>query len=819
MTHGRSIVRARARIQAALTLLGCLVLAQARAQMLPQARAGGGAPLVTAPDTHAMPAGSLDAIDRASAPLVHRADGAGSNAHEVYLDVEINGQPTQQIVHFLESAGKLSATGEDLASLGISLDRAHIARDAVVPLDSIPGLAYTYDAGRQRVEIHAADAIRTPFTFDSRTSEPIARATASRGVLINYDAFAQSDTDARLALWSEERYFDLAGVFSNTGIAYLYKQDQRYVRFDTSWAHSNPDALTTTQLGDTISSSLAWSRSIRIAGLQWRSNFALRPDLVTFPVPALSGSAVVPSSVDLYINQVRQFSGAVPSGPFVVNDVPGITGGGNATVVTRDALGRSIVTSVPLYIDTRMLSAGLASYSVEAGFLRRAYGIESFDYDPHPAFSGSARYGVSDVLTIESHGEATSGLYNAGAGVLVRLGTVGVVNAAVAASTGHLAGTQVSAGYQMIQPQFSLDMQTVRAFGNYGDLAAADGTPVPSATDRVTVSVPVFNTQTIGLSYLGYKYPGAPSSHIASLSYSLNLGSLVSINLSGFKDFGQGQTSGAFLSLNIGLGDNISVSMNGGEQDGRANYSAQAQRPPDYEGGWGWGAQGGGNGIVKYGLGQLQYLGRYGEATAVVQDIGGATTESLDLSGAVVIMDGSVEAARRIYDGFALVSTDGVAKIPVLHENRVIGLTDAGGHLLVPDLNSYQVNHIAIDSMNLPADARVSTTAQKVVPQSESGVLAHFPVARYSAASITIVDAQGKPLAPGSHVRDVESGAQTIIGYDGMTFIDGLQADNHLHIEMGAASCDVAFPYTRPTDGSLPALGPFVCRPSKEARP
>lgn len=811
-------MRARARIQPALALLGCLALIEVRAQTPPNARTDGSTQ-AGMPGVRAMPSEPFDMADSASTPLVHRADRSDTNAHDVYLEVEINGEPTPLIVHFLEASGKLSATGDDLASIGIAIDRAHIARDAMVPLDSIAGLTYTYDAGKQRVEFRVADAIRTPYTFDSRPTEPIAHATASRGVLINYDAFAQTDTDARLALWSEERYFDPAGVFSNTGIAYLYRQDQRYVRYDTSWAHSNPEALTTTQVGDTISSSLTWSRSIRLAGLQWRSNFALRPDLVTFPVPSLSGTAVVPSSVDLYINQVRQFSGAVPSGPFVVNDVPGITGGGNATVVTRDALGRSVVTSVPLYIDTRMLSTGLASYSVEAGFLRRAYGIESFDYDSHPAMSASARYGVSDLLTIESHGEATSGVYNAGAGVLVRLGTAGVINTAVAASVGHLTGTQISAGYQIIQPRFSIDLQTVRAFGRYGDLAAADGTPVPNASDRVTVSVPMFDTQTVGLSYLGYRYPGAPASHIASLSYSLNLGSLVSINLSGFKDFGQGKTSGAFLSLNIGLGDNISVSANGGEQDGRASYSAQATRPPDYQGGWGWGVQAGGNGIVNYGQGQLQYLGRYGEATAVVQDIGGMTTGSLDLSGAVVIMDGSVEAARRIYDGFALVSTDGVAGIPVLHENRLIGATDAGGHLLVPDLNAYEVNRVAIDSMHLPADARVSSTMQSVVPQSESGVLAHFPVARYSAASITIVDTQGKPLAPGSRVRDIESGAQSIVGYDGITFIDGLQADNHLHIDHQDGSCDVSFPYTRSTDGSLPTLGPFVCRPSKEAQP
>src|SRR5690606_25058498 len=102
--------------------------------------------------------------------------------------------------------------------------------------------------------------------------------------------------------------------------------------------HSDPQSLVTTQVGDTISGSLSWTRSLRMAGLQWRRNFSLRPDLITFPMPAFGGSAVVPSTVDVYINNIRRYSGNVPSGPFVIDNVAGITGFGQANVITRDAL-------------------------------------------------------------------------------------------------------------------------------------------------------------------------------------------------------------------------------------------------------------------------------------------------------------------------------------------------------------------------------------------------------------------------------------------------------------------------------------------------
>ncbi|TFE47203.1 fimbrial biogenesis outer membrane usher protein [Paraburkholderia dipogonis] len=754
-----------------------------------------------------MPAANVDSA-RSVTTKPAQTSAAG---RDLYLEVMLNGQRTSLIAHFRESDGRLSATARDLSDIGVATEKLGAADTATLELDQIPGLRYHYDAGRQSIDLQVPDAIRKPYTFDTRELAQTPNATASRGFLINYDAFAQTDTNAQFALWSEQRYFDPAGVLSNTGIAYLYRDLHRYVRYDTSWSTSNPAALSTTQFGDTISSSLDWSRSIRIGGFQWRSNFALRPDLVTFPVQALSGTAVVPSAVDLYINNVRQFSGNVPSGPFIVNNVPGITGAGEATVITHDALGRTISTSLPLYVDTRMLAAGLSSYSFEAGFLRRGYGIDSFSYDPRPAVSATARRGMSDTLTLEGHAEATGGLVNAGAGALVRMGMAGVINGSVSGSAGKLNGTQLGLGYQLIEPHFSIDAQTLRAYGNYGDLAARDGTPVPTATDRVTLALPFFSRQTLSLSYIGYRYPGVPASRIGSLSYTLNFGNLASLTLSTYKDFLQHNAQGVFLTASFGLGNNTAINASVGRQNGQSTYNVNAQRPPDYAGGWGWGVQAGGSGAVPYRQAQAQYLGRYGEVTALAQDIDRHAGASLDVAGAIVLMDRTVQPARRIDDGFALVATGGVARVPVLHENRVIGTTDRGGHLLIPDLNAYQHNQVGIDSMNLPADARIATTAMDLVPKSRAGVLASFRVSRYSAASVILRSADGHLMPPGTRVHHVESGVDTIVGYDGLTFIEKLQHDNHLEVENDAVTCSVEFIYERPANGSLPTIGPLTC--------
>jgi outer membrane usher protein len=91
-------------------------------------------------------------------------------------------------------------------------------------------------------------------------------------------------------------------------------------------------------------------------------------------------------------------------------------------------------------------------------------------------------------------------------------------------------------------------------------------------------------------------------------------------------------------------------------------------------------------------------------------------------------------------------------------------------------------------------------------------VLAHFPIARYAAASIALRDGEGKPLPPGTRVHHEESGTDTVVGYDGLTFVGELRAENHLRLEGADWHCTVSFGYRAPADHSLPVIGPLLCQ-------
>jgi len=730
----------------------------------------------------------------------------------------LNGEATGLILRFTRGqTSGLRSSVQNLRDLELDPKLFGMEASQEFDLDQVKGLSYSYDAARQGIALRVDDALRAPIAVSARSVRKPGVATVTPGAVINYDAFTRLGQDRSTSIANEVRYFNTSGVLTSTGVLNYSSQLREYIRFDTAWVHSDPDTLETWQVGDLISSSLTWSRSLRMGGVQWRRSFDLRPDLLTFPSASLGGSAVVPTAVSLYINGVRQVDTAVPSGPFIINQVAGINGAGQATLVTHDATGRAISTSIPLYVDTRMLAEGLTDYSVELGVLRRRYTTASFDYSRSPAVIGSLRRGLDNSLTLEAHGEAGRGVVNGGGGLLWRLGRGGVLSGSLAASGGQLdrasaRGAQATLGYQYLSARFSVDMQSQRASANYSDLGTAEGSPVVRASDRINVGLSLPGGQGVSLSAVSLRAPLVPPARVVALNYSVTLGLGLYFSASAFRDYRDEKARGVFFSLSGSFGDRISVNASRGRQNGVRNTTYTVTRSADYSGGFGWGLQSSQTNDTRLRQGQLTYLGNYGQITGYTMDTGGRRTSSVDVAGSLVVMDSSVHAARQVGAGFGLVSTDGVGGVPVLQENQVIGRTSSSGYMLVPNLTPYLQNQVGIDITRLPLDARIASSSQAVVPARMSGVLVRFPVETYEAASVILHDAAGKPLAAGTEVQHVESGNRTVVGFDGVAFVDHLQALNHLRATVDGVPCVVEFSYTPVKGNPLATMGPFACK-------
>ncbi|GLO47231.1 hypothetical protein PPUN109347_37940 [Pseudomonas putida] len=739
----------------------------------------------------------------------------------LYLELLVNQMPRAELVPVQQRAGQLYLDSEVLRGAGVSLPGNP---QGEVALEAIAGLHADYDSQNQRLLLQVPPAWLPDQQLGDRNLYPASDARSSFGALFNYDLYL-NDTDdggSYLAAWNELRLFDSWGTFSSTG---QWRQSfngapaddtrQGFLRYDTTWRFTDEPRLLTYEAGDLVTGALPWSSSVRVGGLQLSRDFAVRPDLVTYPLPAFSGEAAVPTSLDLFINGYKSSTTELQPGPYTLTNVPFINGAGEAVVVTTDALGRQVSTTLPFYVTSSLLQQGLADYSVAAGSLRRDYGVRDFAYGPGVA-SANLRYGVSDIFTLETHAETAESLMLGGLGGNMRLGNFGVLNAALAQSRfdgdkGH----QVALGYQYNSQRIGFSYQRLQRHGDYADLTRVDSQDIQLSqrSEQVTLSLNLNEYGNIGAGYFDVRAGDGTRTRLINLSYSRPLWGSSSVYLSANREVGDSRWAvQAQLVIPFDLHGTLALGMERsqeGESLQRVNYS----RATPVGGGVGYNlGYAAGSERDAYHQADVTWRLQSVQLQAGVYGSSGEMTRWADASGSLVWMDAGLFAANRIDDAFVVVSTGGYADVPVRYENQEVGRTDADGHLLVPYGSGYYRGKYEIDPMDLPPDILAPEVEQRVAVRRGSGYLLEFPLRRVLAASVELVDADRQALKLGSRVTHAESGGQAVVGWDGLVYLENLAAHNRLQVELeGGGHCQVAFDLPE-AQGSIPLIGPLVCK-------
>jgi outer membrane usher protein len=703
--------------------------------------------------------------------------------------------------------------------------------DQLIGLSELPGLTWRLDEKTQTVYIETTNDRLIPVQLQLDANE---RATGRRviesgtGVTLNYDTvgtFAGGRNGGTGSL--DLRAFSPWGVLSSDWLAYAGATSNGLgtntaIRLDSTYSFADVNSLRRYSLGDFITGGLGWTRPIRLEGIQVRSDFSMRPDLVTFPLPSIGGSAAVPSTVDLLVNGTSVISSPIEAGPFEVPQLPVISGAGTISMTVTNALGQQVTVNQPFYASSALLAPGLQTFSAQAGLARRNWGSVSNDYGK---IAGTALYrrGLTPMFTVEGSAEGTPGAFMAGAGAVVQIGSLGVVNFAAAASTGSgHTGAQFSAGAQRIGRVFSLGASVIVANRDYLDVAAMNGSGVPRKQIGAFTSLSLRRIGSAGVAYAGLDQDAAPSSvqlnvapvehsHILSANYSRPFGR-VSIYVSEFRDLVNSGNGGLQAGLTIPFGRRSSIDISGTSQ---GTGQAQVQQPAAMIGQWGYDA------FISAGdtthvFAQGQYKSHVGLFTAGVDSEGGTTTLRLETQGALSWVDRGLFPSNTIYDSFAIVDTTPMAHVHVLQENRDVGHTDSTGRLLVPDMRSFDLNHIAIVATDIPPDSAVHDNTREVRPQDRSGVVVRFAVKITHGALLRLVDEAGALVPLGSTATLRATGVTVPVGYDGDAYVEDLSPHNEVTVErMDGRRCTVAFDY-RPVPGDIPLIGPLRC---KEPRP
>ena len=753
----------------------------------------------------------------ASAQAAQKVQGAVEPFAEAIVELTINEQDTPVTLLVRRDAdGTLLVRAVDLAPLRLrtpARGAVQVNGERYYRIGSEIGAVVSFDEATQSARVLLPTRAFLPTRKQAATADAPACATGAPGAFVNYDvSLEQSGSDRQGGGFFELGLFGTQGVGTATMVARVEGGRRSLARLDTTWTRDFPDQLATLRLGDSISTPGAWGRAVRFGGVQYGTNFSTQPSLVTTPLLAAQGEALVPSTVDVFVNGRQVASEAVPPGPFAIDNVPALTGAGQLQVVVTDVLGRQQVLSQPYYSGAALLRADLAEYSVEVGSLRENYGAESFDYGD---LIGSATYrrGLTNTLTAGTRLEAQgNGTFAVGADSAWQAGGLGIVTTHVAAGgDGNQSGFLGGIGLEHNGRYISTYAQTQYATREFLQLGTSALERTPRQRTFAGLGFDFARYGNVQLAYGLQSFYDAESVQTLGLNYSLTVGRLGYLGLFATHATADEAATTVLLTWTLPFGERRTLSTAlqqssepaAGGGGFEAYSSLQQDLPTDTGMGYRLSLSSSADRDAS-----VAYQGGAGIATVDYASRDGTTGVRVGATGAVALTSAGAMTARRLDQSFAVVQVADYPGLTVFVDNQPVGRTDERGRVLVDSLRAYERNEISVDPTEVPMDGALAQASMAVTPAYRSGAVVRFPVSRAHAATMRLVQTDGTPVPAGA-IATVGN-RQFPVALDGLLYAEGMASATRVIAHWQGGQC--AAVAQRPAgNDAVPDLGTLRC--------
>lgn len=736
---------------------------------------------------------------------------------EVALAVILNGEPRDAAILRQDEGGRLHAPAAAMERWGLAL-RSGQESESWITLDDLPGVRYRLDASRATLVLDAEPIALRGRSWGMAATRRAMPTAPQPGGFLNYTLLAEGSDETRASALFELGAFGRSGILlsgfalSSRSLADTPEGTHRFARLDTAFRTDDPQRMRTLVLGDAINRPGSWGRPVRFGGIQYGTNFATQPQFVTAPLLATSGTAAVPSVVDVYVNRQLVSREQVPAGPFSITNIPPVTGAGEVSVVVRDPLGREQVLSRPFYASASLLRAGLDDFSFAAGPLRTSYAVDMGTYSSLLA-SGTWRRGLSDRVTGEVHAEAAQGIGAAGVAADWLVPDLGIVSSGAAGSGSEAgAGLLGFVGAEHLGSRFSVAARSYFATAAFRQVGADPPYESLQRLSFANLTLQLGGMGALGLAWVSQRYRGADKLDVPSATYAVPLGRAAFFSLTASRTIGSSSSTSLFAAIMIPLGPRQTSSLSA-QRNRNAGAPAtdelaltMQQSLPVGEG-WGYRLFADSERRVQAGAAYQGSHGLYSIDAARDRNADGVRAQ---VAGSLGLLDGHVFAARQLTDSFAVVRAGGYEGVRVQADNQHVAVTGASGYAVVPRLRAYEENRLSIDFKGLPIDARVDTPRAVAVPYYRAGVLVDFSVRRESGVTMTVVQGSGEPVPASARVRISDRADALIVGHGGVLYVPDPPPTIEGEARWGERRC--AFRTSpKPSNDPLPDLGRVTC--------
>ena len=735
---------------------------------------------------------------------------------EWVLSVTLNGRALDQGVLFIEDprSGRLAVELAVAQAWRLRIDpNSLLSFEGVpfLPLDTIDGIESSLDQFALVLDLQippeAFDLAR--IDIDERTTFT---PTPGTGAFFDYDMLltgGQGVGDQLDSLF-ETGIFAAGNVLITNFRLEDAASDPDLQRLETTFSRDFPDRRATFRLGDSLTQSGSFAQSARFGGLQWSTNFATDPAFVTFPLPSIGGLAEQDSVVDVIVDNLTRATEAVTPGPFTIDNVPVVTGGGEVQLRVTDLLGRERLVTQSYYVSTRLLKQGLDEFSYEAGFKRDNFGAKSFDYGDLLA-TATHRYGFTDGITGELHAEAEADRVSLVGGGALLLGPFGLLTGGVGGSLDDDEGSGAvgQAAYEYIGRRFNIGARTRYTSSDFRQAAGDDGRF--ERVDQFNVGFDALDFGRFGVLLLNQARNDSQDQRSATATYSLPIGPGALV-LNAARTIEPDRDYAVTAAYAVSLGPTTSVTATGRTSNNSDRARLQYNRT---------------RGASELGLdyrvateigddnrpidARVGYQTSYFGTDLDVERFSGDNRFRLGVNGSAAMVDGTFGLTRRIGRSFGLVDLPGFPNVRVYLDNREAGTTDASGKLMLPNLRPYEPNRIRLAVEDLPLSADIVTAETAAVPYGRSGMTIDFGITAVERATVTLTDGAGRPLPAGMSLASDAGDVEAMVGRDGFTQLTGsMDERRYLVGERNGRRFVCAVPPVAAAD-PLPDLGDVRC--------
>jgi len=641
-----------------------------------------------------------------------------------------------------------------------------------------PDISYRFDdaslAIRVTVPPRMLGVVRIDIKNAQRPEFTLARPTSA---FVNYGV---SWLERRGYSVTAEAGLSVRGALAST--TYTRNEDGRLVRGLSSVLVDDRKRLRRVVVGDSLVGDRLLGGSVFLGGVRVAREYSIDPYFVQFPMLGLSGAALTPSTIEVYVDNRLVRQERIQPGQFELANVPVPSGASQTRVVIRDAFGREQEMASPFYLTTSVLARGLQEYEYSVGFPRTSVGSPNDSYGSLAAYARH-RYGFSDSVTAGVRAESDSGLISGGPTLNLRL-PAGEVEAAVAGSRdrGH-SGAALAFGYTYTNPTFSVGLNTRAYTASYSTLSLRSVKDPIRSIASAFAGVRLGRGASLNLQHsVSNTHGGSRIAQSAATVTAQVARKVYAFGRATRSRFDNGWHTEVSVGVSVALAARTNATASIASIDGRAAANFEAQRSLPLGEGIGYRLQAASGSDDSAGA-RLQYQSRYGRAEVARETVNGSAGSSATVAGGIIAIGGAVFASRPVEDGFAVIRVPGVGGVRGFLSNQEVGRTNRRGDLLIPNLLPYYANRLSIADQDVPLDHGVSEVEQAVAPPYRGGAVVVFSAGQIQGVAGTVTIVQGdKVVVPEFGdlvVVDGERRIESPVGRGGSFYLEDLRPGAH----------------------------------------